>query len=86
VSYKVYILKNQKVERYYIGSTENLKKRIEFHNSSSARWTKRYQPWVLMHFEEYVSRSEAVRRERFLKSLKSIKRFLKSTEQSNSAG
>ena len=84
MSYKVYILKSQIVERYYIGSTGNLEIRINLHNSPRARWTKRYQPWVLIYFEEYGTRSEAVRREKFLKSLKNIKRFLETN--SNSVG
>ncbi|HEY6906207.1 MAG TPA: GIY-YIG nuclease family protein [Ignavibacteriaceae bacterium] len=78
MSYKTYIIKSLAAERYYIGSTEDLEKRINLHNGCKAKWTKRYQPWVLIHFEEFDTRSEAVRRERFLKSLKNIKRFLES--------
>jgi len=72
MEFKVYILKSVKVEKYYIGSTSNLEKRIEFHNSKRARWTKRYQPWILIHFEEYSTRAEAIKREKYLKSLKGI--------------
>ncbi len=74
--YYVYILKSTVEKRYYIGSTENIEERIAFHNSKRARWTKRYQPWVLVHSEEFQTRSEAVKRERFLKSLKGIERNL----------
>jgi putative endonuclease len=72
----VYILKSTVEKRYYIGSTENVEGRLAFHNSNRARWTKRYQPWVLEHVEEFQTRSEAVKRERFLKSLKGIGRNL----------
>jgi len=78
MSFKVYILKSRMVEKFYIGSTKNLKKRVEFHNSSKARWTKRFQPWFVLHFEEFDSRSKAVKRERYLKSFKNIKGFLES--------
>jgi len=76
MKFAVYILKSEKFNRFYIGQTKDLKKRIEHHNGSKARWTKRYQPWVLVHFEEYESRAEALKRETALKSLKNISRFL----------
>jgi putative endonuclease len=57
MKFKVYILKSIAFGRFYIGSTSDLEKRIEFHNSKRARWTKRYQPWVLIHFEEYETRA-----------------------------
>ncbi len=72
MSFSVYILKSVVADVYYIGSTQDVLKRIEVHNSSRAKWTKRNQPWVLEYFEEYETRSEAVRRERFLKSQKGI--------------
>ena len=74
--YKVYILKSIENEKYYIGQTEDLFKRLEWHNSSRARWTKRYQPWMLVHSETFQNRSEAIIRERQLKALKNIKQFL----------
>jgi len=76
MKYYVYILKSQKYERFYIGSTSDIGKRIEFHNSSRARYTKRYQPWVLRHIEEYSSRGESARREKELKRVKNTKRIL----------
>jgi len=76
MKYYVYILKSQKDERFYIGSTSDVDKRIEFHNSSRSRYTKRYQPWVLICIEEYESRGEAVRREKELKRVKNTKRIL----------
>ena len=72
MSFSVYILKSKSNNRYYIGSTKNLEKRLNYHNSDRARWTKRYQPWVLVHSESFETRSEAVKREKFLKSLKGI--------------
>ena len=76
MSFYVYILKSEIVNKFYTGSTSNLEKRIEFHNSPRARWTKKYQPCVLIHSEEFNSRSDAVKREKFLKSLKGIEKKL----------
>ena len=81
--YYVYVLKSQITKIYYIGSTSNLEERLELHNSNKAKWTKRYQPWVLRHSEEFLTRIEAVKRERFLKSLKNIKKFLDELEVRN---
>jgi len=78
MKYYTYVLKSQRFDKYYIGSTSDLKKRIEFHNSSRARYTKRYQPWVLLHSEEFESRQEAVKREYELKRYKKIKYLLDS--------
>jgi len=74
--YKVYVLKSIEHEIYYIGQTKDLDKRLEWHNSSRARWTKRFQPWMIVHSETFPNRSEAIVRERQLKALKNIKQFL----------
>ncbi|MFQ5798898.1 MAG: GIY-YIG nuclease family protein [Bacteroidota bacterium] len=76
MSYTVYILKSERAERYYIGSTEDFATRLVVHNGPRARWTKRFQPWRVVHTEEFVLRGEALKRERFLKSLKAIARHL----------
>ena len=59
--------------RYYIGSCENIKKRIERHNAGTEKSTKSFVPWELVHKESFNSRSNAVIRERQLKSWKSRK-------------
>jgi putative endonuclease len=76
MSYEVYILKSEEQKRYYIGSSSSVGTRLVVHNSPSARWTKRYQPWSVVHVEKFATRAEAVRRERFFKSLKGIGRHL----------
>lgn len=66
-----YILKSSKSNRYYIGSTENMNKRIKEHNRGMMKSTKHDLPWELFYFEKYNSRSEAVAREKQIKSWKS---------------
>ena len=75
-SYCVYILSSEKDGSFYVGSTEHLEERVAFHNSPRARWTKRHQPWKLIHVEEFETRGDAVRREKYLKSLKGIGKHL----------
>jgi len=74
--YFVYILKSKNYNKHYIGQTKDLIKRLEFHNSSQARWTRRYQPWELVYKEEYETRTEVMNRELELKKQKDIKKFL----------
>jgi len=78
--YYVYILKSLKNSRFYTGSTNNLKRRIAEHNSGQSKYTKLTKPFVLLHFEEFKTRSEAIARERFLKTGKGreeLKQILK---------
>jgi len=66
--YYVYVLKSVKYLNRYIGSTENVVKRIEEHNRSKCRYTKGRRPWLLVYQEEFSTRAETMKREKFLKS------------------
>jgi putative endonuclease len=74
----VYILKSKVSNRHYIGQTKNVNQRLLFHNSPKARATKKYQPWELIHVEEFQTRAEAVKKELKIKSIKDAKRYLSS--------
>lgn len=52
----------------YIGSAEDVEKRISLHNSGRVRSTKANVPWILLETRSTEKRSEAVRLERFLKT------------------
>ena len=52
----------------YIGSTEDLENRFRLHKLGKVKSTQFYKPWQLIDFEVYNTRSEAVTRERFLKT------------------
>ncbi len=64
----VYFLKSLKNNDLYIGSTKNIEKRLSLHNSGEVKSTQFYKPWQLLGSELYNTRSEAVGREKFLKS------------------
>ena len=68
----VYILQNKVTGKIYKGQTSDLEKRIERHNShepGSSRYTSKQKgPWKMIYSEHYATRSEAMKRERFLKS------------------
>jgi putative endonuclease len=68
----VYILKC-KDETLYTGYTNDLKNRIKVHNSGKgAKYTRCRLPVELVYYEEYETKSEAMKREYYIKSLKRI--------------
>ena len=71
--YYVYILESLSVDRFYIGVTNNLKKRFYEHNNKLSRSTAPFTPYVLKRVERYEDIKIAYHRERFLKSKKSRK-------------
>ncbi len=81
----VYILVNRDIDKYYIGITSNIGKRVFEHNKPKHK-TKftRKQPgiWELVYREEYMGKKEATKRERQIKSWKSKKMIDKMVEQS----
>ena len=57
-------------ETLYTGWTNNLKKRLEAHNSGKgAKYTKNRRPVELVYFEEYDTKQEAMKREYAIKQL-----------------
>ena len=66
----VYILKSTKDNKLYIGQTNNIEARLLRHNSGKVTATKNRRPLILIYKEDYASRAEAMRREKYLKSLK----------------
>lgn len=63
----LYILKSLKDQELYIGSTNNLRKRIAEHNSGKVFSTKLRKPFKLVYCEAYLSEKEARHREHNLK-------------------
>ena len=65
-----YILKSQKTGRRYIGSTNNLQRRLLEHNSNLSNSTSHRGPYILEYYEEFQTNIEARKRETELKSYK----------------
>ena len=68
----VYVLWNATHRKTYVGQTADLEKRIREHNdpeSFSSKFTKKFSGrWQLIHHEALDTRSQAMRRERELKT------------------
>jgi putative endonuclease len=67
MKYYTYILRSEKDCSFYIGFTSDLAKRIEFHNSGKSKYTSKKIPWKLVYFEAFDVKSDAIKREIFLK-------------------
>lgn len=74
----VYILKSIKNNKHYIGSTENLNKRIEEHNNGfGGGFTKTNKPWELICYKKCSSIKIARKEEIKIKSYKGGNAFKK---------
>jgi putative endonuclease len=69
--FHAYILKSESTGRFYVGHTENLTKRIFEHNNNRTASIKNRGPWKLFHSEVFPTRSDAAKREREIKRMKS---------------
>jgi putative endonuclease len=77
----VYVLYSDLLDKYYIGSTADVERRTTQHNSLPEGFTKAGRPWSLVYVEDFESKSEALKREKYLKRMKS-RRFIEELIQS----
>ena len=64
----VYILYSYRSNRNYTGCTSNLIQRFHSHNIFGKDSTKLYRPWIVVHVEFYLTKEEALKREKYYKS------------------
>ncbi|MDO8594835.1 MAG: GIY-YIG nuclease family protein [bacterium] len=65
--YFLYILRSELYPRHYVGISDDPEKRLQRHNKGDVRSTKAYRPWKIICTEKFKNRSEATKRESFLK-------------------
>ncbi len=67
--YYVYVLQSRDDKSFYIGYSSNLKRRILEHQSGrGGRTTSLKSNLLLIYFEAYLDKRDAIGREKFLKS------------------
>ncbi len=71
--YCTYILFSKKLGRYYVGSTNNLERRLSEHNSGQTKSTKSGKPWGIVFIEDFNTKSESIKFEIRIKKMKSRK-------------
>ena len=67
----IYILYSLTKDKFYIGFTSNLEERIIRHNQKSKGFTGNTNDWKMMYSESFATKSEALAREKQIKSWKS---------------
>ncbi|OGG36783.1 hypothetical protein A2110_01085 [Candidatus Jorgensenbacteria bacterium GWA1_54_12] len=65
--YSLYVLKDERQTRHYIGITDDVDKRLRKHNTGGVKSTKPYKPWRIAYVEKFETKYEARKREIFLK-------------------
>jgi putative endonuclease len=56
------------LNKFYIGSTSNVEKRIVEHNSKQTPFTAKGIPWILVYYSAFLYKKDATREEKFLKT------------------
>jgi len=63
-----YILISEKDDKFYVGYTDNLKRRIKQHNDGDVESTKYRRPLKLIYYEVCLNKKDAIHREKYLKT------------------
>ena len=81
----VYVLRSLNDQKFYVGFTKNLRKRIQDHENGLVPSTKQRNPFELVYWEGCLDQTDATRREKYLKSSWG-KRYIKSRLRSYLTG
>jgi len=68
LQYCVYVLYSLKDNQFYIGYTQNLKQRLTDHFHGNSKGTSSRRPFILTFCEYFLSRKDAMRREKYFKT------------------
>jgi len=65
----VYVIKSLKNERLYVGSTNDIKRRLKEHNDGvGGKYTKDNRPFKLVFYEAFLNKKDAMKDELFFKT------------------
>ncbi|MCZ8228298.1 GIY-YIG nuclease family protein [Flavobacterium sp.] len=72
MEFTVYILYSKSADKFYVGYTSmSIDERLRRHLSSHKGFTGRVKDWGLFYSEKFSEKSEAIKREKEIKSWKS---------------
>ncbi len=78
MSYYVYMLKSRSIKPItYVGYTNNLKKRINLHNTGKGAKFTKGRKWILIYKEKIKSKREAISREYYIKKNRKLRNKIK---------
>ena len=67
--FTVYVLKSLRNNKRYVGFTsKTAEQRLDDHHRNRNQWTKNNKPFIVVKTEQYETKTEAIKREKFLKS------------------
>lgn len=66
--YFVYVLKSEVDNKFYYGYTDNLDRRLDYHNNGLVKSTRSRRPLRLVYYEEVDNLSLALSKEKYFKS------------------
>lgn len=78
--YYFYILRSLKNKKLYLGSTPNLKERLESHNNGENKATKPNVPYELIFYSGFKNQKDALQCEKYYKTSAGWKRIHKMLE------
>ncbi|OGN01736.1 MAG: excinuclease ABC subunit C [Candidatus Yanofskybacteria bacterium RIFCSPLOWO2_12_FULL_43_11b] len=71
--YYVYILKSvANPNQIYIGSSSDIEKRLESHNSGANKHTSKFRPWKVIWYCAFATQEKVLAFEQYLKSASGI--------------
>ena len=71
MTYYLYILYSETTDHYYVGSSSDPEKRVLQHNAGATTSTKPGRPWEIVYSETFSTKTQALKRENYLKRMKS---------------
>ncbi len=69
--YTLYILYSESYDRFYVGYTNDIERRLAEHNRKKGKFTDAGIPWKLVYSETFSQKKAAMAREKSIKSRKS---------------
>ena len=79
MTYFVYLLGSYKLSKLttYVGYTDNLKRRLNLHNSGKGAKFTKGRTWKVLYYETYKTKREAILRECYIKENRKLRNFIK---------
>jgi len=64
-----YVLENVENKKFYIGSTDNLRRRVKEHNQGrGGNYTRKQGKFKIVFYEAFIEKKDALKAERFFKT------------------
>ena len=68
--YYTYVLYDKTRKIFYVGSTKDIGRRLKEHKNGEVNTTSKYNDFILVFYEAFYSKQDALRREHYFKTTK----------------